>query len=912
VIRLRVLLAQLRGLGRTRQQEQDLREQIDAHLEEAVDEYLQQGLPPAEARRRARRDFGGVAQVVEACRDARGRWLRDLSSDVRYGLRALRRSPAFAVIAVASLAVGIGANTAIFSLVNSLLFRPRPVADPGRIVELYTGSRSEPYETTSYPSYLEFRDRNEVFTGLAAYSTRQFNVGDANQVEQIWGEVVSGNYFDVLGVQPATGRGFLADEDRIPGRNPVVVIGHALWQRRFNADPNLVGRPIVLNGQQLTVVGIAPSQYTGMVRGLSSEVWVPAMIMPVLEPGRGSNMVSSRGSRWLAMIGRLKPDVTIEHVKARFDVLSGEMQAAHPEEWRAMRPETGAVRELFVSVVTEANGRIHPDMQVGAYAVGALVFVIVNLVLAIACMNLAGMLLARSVVRRKEIAIRLSLGASRFRIIRQLITESLLLSVTAGVAGFVLTVWLLGLLVAFIPALPEGVRPAIDLRVDPRVLVFAVGFSTLTGVLFGLAPALQSARTDVSTVLKDDTMAFSGGYRRSRSRKALVVGQVAFSLLLLIAAGLVLRSLDKVRPTRLGFSSESVLVASLNLDETRYNRSRSQEFYRQVAERVAALPGVQSVSLVNDIPGGFLSRSRQSTEIEGYAPAQGEALDIEVNFVGPRYFTNMKVPIVQGRDFDERDRDGAPCVTIVNEAFARRYFDGAALGRHLIKFQSAPVGRQRCEVVGVVRDDRFQSLQRAPRPFHALMVDQTYRRRMTMLVSSAGDPASLTSPVRRAILALDPHMPVNDVRTLRDHFSAVVYPFRLLGVVMGACGFMALLLATVGIYGVVSYSVAQRTREVGIRMALGALKSDILKRVVGEGMAVVGWGLALGLVLSVVLTRVLTSSLFPIERLFGVSATDAMTFAAVTILLALVALAACYIPALRAARVQPIEALRYE
>jgi predicted permease len=515
-------------------------------------------------------------------------------------------------------------------------------------------------------------------------------------------------------------------------------------------------------------------------------------------------------------------------------------------------------------------------------------------------------------VRRKEIAIRLSLGASRFRIIRQLTTESLLLSMTAGVAGFVLTVWLLGLLVAFIPALPEGIRPALDLRVDWRVLVFAVGFSTLTGLLFGLAPALQSARTDVSTVLKDDAMAFSGGYRRSRSRRLLVVGQVAFSLLLLIAAGLILRSLDKIRPTRLGFSSENVLVASLNLDVTRYNRARSQELYRQVAGRVAALPSVQSVSLVNDMPGGFLSRSRQGTEIEGYTAAPGVELEIDVAFVGPRYFTNMKVPIVQGRDFDERDRDGAPCVAIVNEAFVRRYLNGTGLGRHLVKYQSPPVGRQRCEVVGVVRDDQFQSLQKEVRPFHALTLDQLHRRRMTMLVSTAGDPASVTAAVRRAILALDPHMPVNDIRTLRDYFSAIVYPFRLLGVVMGVCGFLALLLATVGIYGVVSYSVAQRTREVGIRMALGALRSDILKRVVGEGMAVVGWGLVLGLILSVALTRVLTSSLFPIERLFGVSATDAVTFAAVTILLALVALAACYIPALRAARVQPIEALRCE
>ena len=752
-----------------------------------------------------------------------------------------------------------------------------------------------------------------MFTGLAAYSTWQFRLGEANQVEQLWGEVVSGNYFDVLGVRPQIGRTFAAEEDLTPGRHAVVVIGHRLWQRRFSSDPNLIGQAIDINGQKLTVVGIAPPQYTGMIRGLSSEVWIPMMTLPLLEPTKGQTRVTSRGSRWLVLIGRLKPGTTIEQAKTRFELLSREMQTTHPEEWRS-KGSSGAARELFVSVLPERDTRIHPEMQIGAYAVVALLVVIVNLVMLIACMNLANMLLARAVVRRKEIAVRLTLGATRLRLIRQLITESVLLSLIAGAIGVVVAVWWLDLLFAFMPALPEGIRVALDLQLDWRVLVYTMGFSTLTGVLFGLAPALQSSKTDVSTVLKDDSSAVTGGYRRSGIRAALVVTQVAFSLLLLIGAGLVLRSLEKVRPTRLGFSSDNVLVASLTLNEPRYDRGKSQEFYRQVSERISSMPGVKSVSLVAGMPGGFLSRSRRSTEIEGYQASPGESLEIDSSFVGPGYFTNMKVPIVQGRDFHERDRDGAPCVAVVNEAFRQRYLpaSGSALGKHLVKVESGVPARQMCEIVGVVRDNHWQSLQKDLRPFFWLALQQSYRSRMSLLVHTEGDPASQIGAVRRAVLSLDPNMPMNDVQTLVQYFSASAYPFRLLGVVMGACGVMALLLATIGVYGVVSYSVAQRTREVGIRMALGALQKEILKMVIGQGMVLVTWGLVLGLLLSFALTRVLTSSLFGTELLFGVSATDSLTFAGVTILLAVVALAACGIPALRATKVDPIEALRYE
>jgi predicted permease len=592
-------------------------------------------------------------------------------------------------------------------------------------------------------------------------------------------------------------------------------------------------------------------------------------------------------------------------------VLTRELQASHPEEWRSPQEPTGAIRELFLTVVPERDTRIPPGMQADANVAAALVFAIVNVILVIACVNMAGMLLARAVSRRKEIAVRLALGASRFRLIRQLVTESVLLSLIAGAVGGLVTIWALGLVVAFMPPLPEGIRIALDFAPDWRVFAYTIAFSLLTGVLFGLAPALVGSRADVSPGLKDDAGGVTGGYRRSRTRSLLVVAQVALSVLMLISAGLSLRSLSNLRPTALGFSTDSMLVVPVTLDE-KYDRQSSQNFYRQLSDRVRALPGVQHVSLVEALQGGFLGKARRGTEVEGYTGADAQSLAIDHAFVGPRYFTNMNVPIVSGRDIDDRDREGTPCVAVINEVFARRYFpnERSPLGKHLAKLTRGP--KELCAIVGVINDERFQALEETPQPFFAFSIFQTHRLTMSLLVNTGPAPAAFVEPVAKIVRDLDPMLTVQDIRTLADTFGAALYPFQLLALVLAGCGATALLLATIGVYGIVSYSVAQRTREVGIRVALGAVKTDVLKMIVGQGMTVVAAGLAIGLVLSAGLMQVLGSELLETGFLFGVSATDFATFASVTLLLALVSGLACYLPARRAMRIDPIKALKYE
>ena len=909
--RLKGFAARVRSFLRPRASDQRMEEEFAFHVAMEAARARAGGMAPERAEQQALARFGGVERYRQEMREGRrANWFHDLRDDLRYGTRMLLRQKGLTTIAILSLAVGIGANTAIFSVVNRILLQPRPFARPDELVELYYGDKQQPYQTVSYPVYRDFRDQNRVFAGLAAFGVGwQFRLGLPNDVRFVWGEVVSGNYFDVLGIQPHLGRMFLPEEDSVPGRNPVVVLGYTLWMRDFGADSSIIGRSVRLNDQPMTVVGVAPSQYGGMITGWSSDLWVPAMTLPLIERRGGELRVDDRGSKWVSMIARLKPGVTLQQARSEVDVLAAGMRGEHPDDWvDPGRPE----RERFMTTLSERETRVHPQMKVVVQALAALLFAIVNLVLVIACMNLASLLFARAVARRGEIGVRLALGAGRFRIIRQLLTESVLLAFVAGTAGLLLATWGLNLLLASMPTLPAGVRVSLDIGLDWRVIAYTLGFATLTGVLFGLAPAIQSSRFSVSSVLKDGQLAFAGKSRPSRSRRWLIIGQVAASLLLLIGAGLMSRSLGNIRPTRLGFTNENFLVASLSLDERGHDRASASRSFEQMSSDVAAIPGVQHVSLVDAVPGGFLSRTRGSIEVEGYVPRPGEDMQIDRNIVGPGYFTNMNVPLVLGRDFTAQDREGAPCVAIVNDVFATRYLGGpaTALGRNLIRTTNYETGQKTmCAIVGVVHDAAWQSLQEEPRPFFTLPYLQLDRRQMVMIIGTRSDPEPLSASVRRALRAVEPSMPV-DVETLSESFGATLYPFKVLGMVLVGGGLMALLLATIGIYGTVSYNVAQRRREVGIRMALGAVQSDILRVVVGQGMKVVAYGLGIGLVLGLLLTRVLVSIPLVKSLLFGVSAVDVATFVGVTLLLGGVALVACYIPALRAARVDPGMTLR--
>ncbi len=901
-------------------------EELAQHLADCYAELLAGGATETEAERRTRAELSGSEILARELRrgerpstpepvilgtNRRTNMIADLWQDLRYGARMLLKQPGFTVIAVLTLTLGIGANTVIFSVINAVVFRPRPVAQPEQLVELYRGDTQEPYQNFAYPDFLLFRDQGEVFSGLVVYRPWQFKLGGADELEQVAGEVVSGNYFDLLGVKPFIGRTFLPEENQTPGARPVVMIGHELWRRRFGADPALIGKTIKLNHQTLTVIGVAPPQYTGMMRGLAIDLWIPVMMLPQLEPELGLSLLNDRGNTLFSMVGRLKPEATLEQARARFDLLAHQLREAYPEAWRERRAETGETREKSVTILPESETRIPPEARTAAYAIIAVVVTIINLVMLIACLNLANLLLARATTRSKEIAVRLAVGAARWRIVRQLLTESVLLAALAGAAGTLLAMWLMRVLAASLPALPEGFRIAIDLQLDWRVLLYTLAVSLLVGLLFGLAPALQASRPDVIVALKEGGEGYAGARRQSRLRNGLIVTQVALSVVLLAGAGLVLRSVRNLRPIGLGFDSLNLVVAPIGLEERLYDRARSHDFYQRLAERTRALPGVRSVTFV-DHPFIGLARSRNPVGIEGYQAAPGEDIQIDRNTVGPGYLTAMNIPITQGRDFDGRDRDGAPCVAVVNEVFARRYFaDGRALGKRLTKVGWEQPG-QACEIVGVVRDNKFQSLRKELVPWHAFALLQSDRLGTTMLVRTEGAPENMLPAVRRTIQSLDQTIVTTDVRTLTDAYAPILYFYRLFGLLVGAGGLLAILLAIIGIYGVVAYAVSRRTREIGIRMALGADKQKILHLVMRQGMILVGYGLSAGLLLALALTRVLTSSVFPIPILNGVSATDPLTFSSIALLLIVVALLACWIPARRATKVDPLVALRYE
>ena len=810
--------------------------------------------------------------------------METLLQDIRYAFCAMLKSPGFTGVAVLSLALGIGANAAIFSLVNTILFRPLPVLEPSRLVELTPTKQASEFNNFSYPLYRDFRDRNEVFDSLAVYRFAPMSLSREGNNERIWGFIVSGNYFDMLGVKPAAGRFFTQEEDRVPGASPVAVLSYGCWQRRFGGDPNLVGKEITINGNRFDVLGIAPEGFNGTVIIFTPEIWVPAMMAKQIEPG--SNWLDSPTNGVLFALGRLKPGVSEAQATQSLNGLMASLVSTYPH-----------VEGLTITL--SPPGLVLPALRNGTLAFSFVLMAAVELVLLIACTNLANMLLARATRRRKEIAIRLSLGASRARLIRQLLTESVLLALVGGVIGWLVAVWMVKLVGAFKP--PVDFSLTIDLKLDWRVLTFSLVISFISGVIFGLMPALHSTRTDLVSALKDESLA--AGHRRSRLRSALVVAQIAFSLVLLVAAGLIVRSLQQVQMIGPGFRTERTLTMSVDLSLQGYTEQRGAAFYKELIARTETLPGVRSASLANYLPLA-MNRNTMSIYIDGQpVPRPADVPDIQNCAVWPKYLETMGIPLVDGREFTMQDDKKESRFVIVNETFGRRFWPGqTALGKRIRSKVDGPFW----EVIGVAKDGKYWSLGEDPQPFIYFPMLRDYEGTAALVVASDVEPTGLINAIRREVQQMDSNLPVYDVKTMNDHMRLSLFPLRAGAWVAGSFALLALTLAGLGIYGVMAYSVSQRTREIGIRMALGATSSDVLSLVIKQGMRLASIGLGVGLAGSLAVTRLMSSVLY------GVSATDAATFALVSSLLAVVVLSACYIPARRAARVDPMIALRYE
>jgi predicted permease len=871
---------------RRRQREDELETEIRSHLDLATRARIERGESPNQARINVMREFGNVGLIKEVTREIWG-WtsFERLTQDLRYGLRMLLKNPGFTLIAVLTLALGIGANTAIFSLINTVMLRPLPVSQPERLVEIAAQNNGSVFGL-SYPYYRDFRDNNDVMEGMLAFRFSPMSLSQGGNNMRLWGYLVSGNYFDLLGVRAIRGRMFTQEEDRIPGAHPVVVISYQCWLNRFGGDPAVIGQTITINNHSFTVVGITPPEFTGTVLIFTPEIYVPIMMASQIEPG--SNWLERRSNNVLNVQGRLKQGVAVAQAKAAFDAMAVQFGREHP----------GYEMTRFI---LSPPGLVLPSIREGALGFAGVLQAIVGLVLLIACTNLANMLLARAGQRRKEIAVRLALGASRGRLILQLLTESMMLALAGGVTGLLLAWWLVGLTKIIKP--PIDFALTIDLQMDWRVLLFSFLVSLLTGLLFGLLPAWQATKPDLTAALKVETGA--SGPHRARLRNGLIIAQVAMSLVLLAGAGLIVRSLQKVQLIGPGFEVENVVVASVDLNLQGYrDRTRGLQFYKRLIARVGMLPGVQSTSLTGILP---LNLDRNTGLI--YAEGQpftrrADLPEISETAVWSRYFETTSIPLLEGRDFTLQDENEGTRVVIINESLARRFWPGqSVIGKRLS--EGGP-DRPFWEVVGVVKDSKYWSINEDPQPFIYFPLMRNYDGDSWLLVRTTGDPQSLIAAIRHEVQQLDPNLPVFDTKTMQQHMRLSLLPLRAGAWVAGAFALLALGLTGLGIYGVMSYAVNQRTRELGIRIALGAKERDVLLLVIRQGLVMVSVGLAIGLAGAVVLTRLMTS------LLVGVSATDGVTFVSVTLLLALIVLLACYIPARRAMRVNPLIALRYE
>src|SRR5579859_7362245 len=828
-----------------------------------------------------------------------------LSQDLRSGLRILKKSPGFTIVAILSLALGIGANTAIFTIINAVFLHPLPVQDPAQLVEMYTrdtktidANTGFQLTPTSLPNYEDYRDQNTVFSGLAAATfPLPVNWGGQSEPQQLQVSLVSPNFFDVLGVKAYRGRTFFPSEGKQIGADPVAVLSYALWTQRFGSDPQVVGRTIALNATSFTIIGVAPPNFKGIVSLAPPAVlWVPVSMRDSLLTGLLKTLADNRRMRWISIVGRLKPGVGIDQARAATKTIASALEKEYP------RDNPGRTCEMYP--LNQSALGINQRRQFSL--AGSVLMGVVGLVLLIACVNLANLLLAQAAKREKELTLRAALGAGRFRLVRQLLTESTLLSVLGGLAGLLIAYWGRNLLWSFRPPfLADG---SIDLSFDSRVLLFTLAISILTGLVFGVLPALKASNTDLNEVLKSGGRGGTFGWAHNRMRSMLVVSEVALALVALIGAGLFLRSMQKAQKISLGFESKNIFQYNFDLGALRYDEGHGQQFFRDAVERAKSVPGVADVAISSNglfgAGGGIL----------GTVFREGEQTDpnnrgtlVTLNDVTPGFFATSRIPFFAGRDFTDFDGEKSTPVVVVNQVMANLLWPGQEpIGKHFF----ITVDPNKYEVVGVVGNTVIGTIGEDPQPVAYFPLRQQYSPFATLVVRTSGAPAPLMGAVRAQINQLDRNLALTNGQTIEETLGQGLWAARMGAALLGLFGVLALILASIGIYGVLSYSVTQRTSEIGIRMALGADTKQVLSLVLRQGMLLAaigaGIGIACGLVLAWIAARAAST------LLYGVSAMDPLTYIAITALLLVVALFACIIPAHRATRIDPLVALRFE
>ncbi len=828
------------------------------------------------------------------------RWEDAMFQDVRYGIRMMRKAPGFTAVAVLALGLGIGVNTAILSAVNGFVLRPLPVPNAEELITSYWGSKKDAqvWGEFSYANYEDLRQRNNTFADLCASreTSGGISVGesgsadDSQRAEVVWGELVTSNYFDVMGVKPILGRTFLPEENVSPNAHPVAVISHAVWERQFKSDPNVIGKAFHLNGQQFSVIGVMPESFVGSTYYLRHSYWVPAMMAQKF--GRRPEWRTDRAYTLFKLYGRLKPGVTMAQAESDMNQVASALAQQYPE-----------IANTKIQLTTEIDGRFDAGTKIIQYG-GFMALCVSGLVLLLACANVANLMLARAATRAKEIGTRLAIGAGRARIVRQLLTESVLLALLGGVLGWGLAYWGAEMIHASFPPVPYPI--VFDVSPDRYVLKWMLGVSLVTAVIFGLAPALLASRTDLVAVIKG-----AAGQSKKRGRlnlrSTLVVAQVTISIVVLICAGLFIRSLRKALETDPGFKTDNMVTMMINPRLLGYDQQQIWRFFPELLRRIETQPGVRAAALTDDLPLQAGDLSRGPIVKEGEAdPLPNQGVVAKCNYVSPKYFETMRTPLVQGRDFTERDNADATRVVIVNEEFARRFYGGVAnaMGRRF-RFEQ---GTLLIEIIGVAKDGLYRSLYEDRQPYMFLPLYQQSHGAVTLAISaqSGSDLGAVTEMARREIAQMDPRLPVVGVMINEENMAIPYWGPRVAAGMATTFGVLALVLATMGLYSVMMYVVSQRTREIGIRMALGASVRDVLRMIVNQGMRMVIIGLVLGLVGAFALTRVFAS------LLLGVGTTDPLTFIGVGVLLMAIALLACWIPARRATRVDPLIALRQE